>query len=437
MRENSRRVLRLLRRDPLDRHRPERTAVSFLASVLVHALIALFLFSVATSSSEQAPESFPGGVVMTVTSQSVPSAAPATPLPKVAAAVPHAPVVPKARAVTQPRSAPPHPRVLHELSKFAPTAPPNPTPAPESSLAPNPVPTQAVIAVSPAPLPIAVPTSVPTAAVIAASIKVPPTTAPVPKPSVVPTQAPRTPQPQPSLAPTSPPSATPLPEPTAIAVTAAPIAAMATPVPVTTPGSMGPIKIAEQPKQQHGTAATPGPKPVGSPGPRGVAPVKTQAAPKPIQAPPATPRPAPVHVTGKHKPTLSQRLQSLIPTAGPSFTPATPSARYNIGNIVPTPVPEPTPPPEVLAATKYLYVENVAGQRWKQSWLGTAPEEHYVKMYVTSVKRVGFINWCTGWVLRSPLAGSKKWIIEPNESFICGGHLEPFTPPSPSATSSP
>ncbi|HKU82390.1 MAG TPA: hypothetical protein VJP76_09505, partial [Candidatus Tumulicola sp.] len=161
-----------MRRDPLDRHAPERNAVSFLASLFVHALIALFLFSVASSSSEQSPESFPGGMIVTISSRPVPSSAPA-PATKAALPVPHARVVPSPRVVAaRPRSAPPHPRVVHELSKFAPTAPPNPTPAPVSSSAPNPVPTQAVIAVSPAPLPEHVPTAAP-ATTVAVSVKAP------------------------------------------------------------------------------------------------------------------------------------------------------------------------------------------------------------------------------------------------------------------------
>jgi hypothetical protein len=210
---------------------------------------------------------------------------------------------------------------------------------------------------------------------------------------------------------------------------------MATPVPLVTPGAPTEVKIAPhpQPSAQHGTAPTPGAKPVGSPGPSGAAPVKSvPAVPRPVQVP-STPRPAPAGAgAGKRHMTLSERLRSLIPTAAPSFSPApAPTARYFIGSVKPTPEPEPTPPPDVLAATKFLYVENVASQRWKQSWLGTAPEERYVKMYVTKVRRVGFINWCTGWVLRSPIAGDTKWIIEPNASFICAGHLEPFTPPSP------
>ena len=418
MRESPRRLLRL-RRDPLDRHRPERTAVSFLASAVFHALLALFLFSVATSSSQQSPESSPGGVIMTVSTRAVPSSAPVR-VAKAAVPAPHAAVVPKPHVAALPRSAPPHPRVVHELSHFAPTAPPNPTPAPESSSAPNPVPTQAVIAVSPAPIPAEVPTSAP-ASTIAVSIRVPPTAAPLPKPSVAP----------------KPHAATPLPEPSVIAVTAAPISAMAaSPAPLATPGIISQVKIASNP-QPHGTAASPGPKPVGSPGPRGIAPVKNVAvAPRPVQLP-ATPPPAPVHVAGKGKPSLNRRLQNLIPTAAPSFTPEPPKRYSGLGNLGTTPEPEPTPPPEVIAVTKFLFVENVGGERWKQSWLGTAPEERYVKMYVSSVKRIGFINWCKGWVVRAPIAGSAKWIVEPDESFICGGHLEPFSAPSPLPTSGP
>ncbi len=131
---------------------------------------------------------------------------------------------------------------------------------------------------------------------------------------------------------------------------------------------------------------------------------------------------------------LNERLKRLIPTAAPSFSPG-PGKRYSfLTNLKPTPEPEPTPPPEVLAQTKYLYVENIGAQRWKQSILGTAPEEKYVKMYVTRVKRIGFVNWCTGWVVRQPAAGNQHWIVEDNVSYICAGHLEPFTPPSPAAS---
>lgn len=342
---------------------------------------------------------------------------------------------PTSRAVSHARTAPrapsprapavPHLQVRHELSKFAPTAPPNPTPAPQSSLVPKPLPTQAIIAVSPAPLPAQVPTSVPVAAV-AAAIRVPATP--------VPSSAPR---PAPTLA------ATPLPQPPVIRVTAAPVIAQATPLPVASLAPLAAVKIAapRQP-QMHAAAASPGPrsspgpKPMGSPGPRAVGPAKRAALSRPVHPLTATPHPRPRSVASKRRATLNRRLHALIPTAAPAFTPAPPK-RFSGLKIAFTPEPEPTPPASVLAATKFLYVENVEAQKWRESILGTTPEERYVKMYVTSVRHIGFITWCTGWVLRSPIAGRHKWIIEPDESFVCSGRLQPFTAPIPLPTGRP
>ncbi len=91
---------------------------------------------------------------------------------------------------------------------------------------------------------------------------------------------------------------------------------------------------------------------------------------------------------------------------------------------------EPTPPPAVLALTKYIYTENVGGN-WKIWPLGSAPEERTIKMYVTSVRHVAGVTMCTGWVVRQPIAGKDPWIVEPDQTFPCGGHLVPYTPPAP------
>ncbi len=390
--------------------------------------MAALLFSLATSSSEQsAPESTAGALIVGVTREQPQKTAP-VPVPKLAAPVPHAPVLPNHRTATQPRSAAPHPPVRHELSKFAPTAPPNPTPAPVRSSEPNPVPTQPAIAVSPAAIEAVVPTSAP-AQIVAAAIKVPPTAAPVPKPRAVPTIVPSH-APAPTAAPKA--VSTPRPEPSALVATEAPIIAMATPQPLTKPGSPNQQKIPRPaPTAAHGTAATPGPRPLGTPGPKGVTPSKSNTA-RPIQAPPATPRPSAIGAAKAKRPSsLNQRLQNLLPSPSASVTPE-PSKHYSFLNgLVPTPEPEPTPPPSVIAATKFLYQENVGSQRWKQSYLGTAPEEGYVKMYVTSVHYVLGVRWCKGWVVRAPLAGTKKWIVETGESYICSGRMTPFTPSSP------
>lgn len=99
--------------------------------------------------------------------------------------------------------------------------------------------------------------------------------------------------------------------------------------------------------------------------------------------------------------------------------------------------PLPTPPPDVLARTKYIFEENPMSQHW---WiLPSAPEERYVKTYVTSVKHVGPLTICRGWTVRVPMAGA-NWIVDSDASFLCAGKLHVYRPdasPSPSASSTP
>ncbi|MDQ2872189.1 MAG: hypothetical protein M3R35_03555 [Candidatus Eremiobacteraeota bacterium] len=357
-----------MRRDPSDPRPSRRVAGSFLASLLLHALAALTLISLATSSSEQsAPENIAGSEIVTVTNRQVARTAPAVAKP--APPVPKAPIVAPPRArIARPAH---HPRILHELSVNAPTAPPNPTPAPEASAAPNPQPTQEAIVASPLPFPPAVPKSVPTAAAVAVTIKAPPTAVP-------PAPAPATAAPARTAAPAAPKAPAPLPKPSA---------GVPSPGPTTAP----------KPSANHGTTQTPGPKPVGSPGPRGESVAKAVAAPKPVQLAP-TPSPAahaqtkPVQVKPKpaKKPAIdiNARLRSLIPTGPVNSTTGIYHAdlgRLN-GRL------EPTPPPEILAQTKYLYE-----QSGKSAGL-----EARIKMYVTSVHRSGPLTTCTGWLLKYP-----------------------------------
>ena len=51
---------------------------------------------------------------------------------------------------------------------------------------------------------------------------------------------------------------------------------------------------------------------------------------------------------------------------------------------------EPTPPPEVVALTKFLFEERRTGN------------ESRIKMWVTNVRRVGPATYCDGWLLRYP-----------------------------------
>ncbi|HEV2261411.1 MAG TPA: hypothetical protein VGR69_03865 [Candidatus Rubrimentiphilum sp.] len=414
-----------MRRDATDQRRPQRLTASFVVSLILHALAALLLFSLASSSSEQAAsESVQGARIVTFTTQVAPKTV-AIAMPRAAPPLPHAPIAPQP-VNAQARSAPPRPQVRHELAKFAPTAPPNPTPAPVASAEPNPQPTQPEIAVSPMPVIAAVPTSVP-ANTVAVTVHAPPTAAP-------------------TQAPTAAPTARPVPRivrPKTPVATFAPLIAQATPQPLVTPGaslnvqirkvtpgvpSPGPTR-APAPSTKTGAAPRPGPKASGSPGPRGLGPKKIAAVPRPIQVP-ATPRPISGSTrAGKRAANLNRRLHNLLPTPGP-YAIATPRAyRGQIGALRPA---EPTPPPAILAATKYIYTENVGTQRWKIQLRAPTPEERYVKMYVTSIKHVGLVNICSGWVVRQPIAGNQLWIVEPNETMVCSGHLEPFTPPTPS-----
>src|SRR5665213_2082515 len=118
-------------RDPRDRHYPERLTASYILSLVLHALAALLMFSIASSSSQEgATQDVAGGEVVTF-SKIVTRAQPAvaSPQPPVPAAPKIAPLrhAPAALPATQPL--PPRPR---ELSVIATNAPPLPKPLPQA-----------------------------------------------------------------------------------------------------------------------------------------------------------------------------------------------------------------------------------------------------------------------------------------------------------------
>lgn len=88
----------------------------------------------------------------------------------------------------------------------------------------------------------------------------------------------------------------------------------------------------------------------------------------------------------------------------------------------------PTPPPDVLAKAQHVYEEKLTElKRW---WfLPVLPEERYVQMYVTSVRRVGPLVVCRGWALRVPMAGAP--IVENDVTYICMGRLKPIAKATP------
>jgi hypothetical protein len=375
--------------DRIDRRYRERLGASYLVSVGFHAMLAALLFSIVSHASEEgATESVSGTSFVTI--ENVVAAAPA---PARAAPVPHAPVVAPVRhaPLAQPARQP-LPPVHHELSKFAPTAPPNPTPLPQASLQPNPVPTQPVFEPRPQNALPAVPTSVPSAPVVAVTITAPPTAAPTPAPTQAPTAAP-TPHPAPTAKPTiaptaapvvairnpAAPSAPPIPLPT---VSALPFATPGVPSPSPTKAPVVATARGAAPSPAPTGHASPGPVPgsaaVTKPGP--ARPVAVQATPSPAPAVAAPPKRRP-HSGGSG---LNARLNAMLPN-----NPVNPSEKaYHqtvaLGSLTPT------PPPAVLAATRFLYEER-----------GTGGDAR-IKMWVTSTHREGPVTVCNGWLLRFP-----------------------------------
>ena len=62
---------------------------------------------------------------------------------------------------------------------------------------------------------------------------------------------------------------------------------------------------------------------------------------------------------------------------------------------------DPTPPPDIIAATKYIFQERGAGS------------DALDKMWVTNVRHEGPLTLCDGWLVRYPL--------NPERSYGAGG----------------
>jgi hypothetical protein len=378
-------------RDPRDRRYPERLTGSFLASLLFHALLAMLLFTVLVSSSEQgANENVQGGEVITVsrTSPVVVANQPAAtrasvPVPHVRVIAPlqHAPL-----AVPQSQRQPTN---RHELAKTAPSAPPNPQPIPQTTPQPNPEPTQNVFETKPSNEIPAAPINVPTVAPVAVSVKPPPTAAPSPSPSTAPVEhpSPRPPAPtaRPSARPATPapvlPKASPSPAAVARASTA-PVSGVPSPSPTSTAAVAHTAGTAPKPAPS-GAAASPGPR-------EGTGPKSENAANRPIAVRP-TASPGPRATTAPKKrqnaPNINAKLRSLLPNnpVHPSVGTYTPT--YSLRGRL-----EPTPPPEVLAKTQYMYEVKGTGN------------EARVKMWVVATRKAGPTTICTGWLVRYPQA---------------------------------
>ena len=414
-------------RDPRDRRYPERLAGSFLVSLLLHALLAALLFSVLASSSQQgATESVSGGEIITIarTSPIVVSNQPSA--VRAVAPVPHVPVIaPLHHApLVQPQTQR-LPVNRHELAVPAPTAPPNPRPIPQQTPQPNPQPTQNVFETTPRNELPAAPVSVPTVRPVAVALKAPPTVAPSPVPTSAPTARPSPKPPAPVVRATAP-ASTPAPaipkaSPTAAAIARASAAPTASAAPAAR-SSLPPAQRAGVPNpsptnaaavaRTPGRAPSPGPSGGPSPGPqRGV-------SPKSVSAPDASDRNSADAGTAcaqrrprksKSAPNINAKLRSLLPN-----NPVNPTTKSYTPNLSLHGRLEPTPPPDVLAKTKYMYEVRGTGG------------EGRVKMWVTAARKDGPTTICTGWLVRYPEAVRGGYAEAPGPSNVQdGGHAGP------------
>jgi hypothetical protein len=405
-------------RDPRDRRYPERLAGSFLASLIVHALLAALLFTVLVSSSQQgATESVQGGEVITIARTSPIAVANQPAAIHAVAPVPHVRVVaPLQHAAVAQLESQRQPVNRHELAKIAPTAPPNPRPIPQQTPQPNPQPTQNIFETQPRNELPAAPVSVPTVAPVAVTLKPPPTAAPSP----VPTSAPSA-RPSPKAAPlvrataraATPAPALPRASPTAAAIARASPAPSAAPairasaLPAERAGVPSPSPTsATAVAKTAGAAPSPGPSGGASPGPRtGPGPKAQAAPPRPIAVAP-TPPPGP-RATAAPKPrtapNINAKLRSLLPN-----NPVHPTSKSYAPSYSLTGRMEPTPPPDVLAKTKYIYEVKNTGN------------EARVKMWVIAARKAGPTTICTGWLVRYPQAirGGYAEAAGPDSSIV-------------------
>ncbi len=387
----------MYRRDPNDERRDERLAGSTLASFLLHLLAAAFLVSIAAASSqESASETTLGGQIFTI-SQQLPAAAQVT--------TPHpAPPRPAVHRVAPAKRAAMHPfrrpqPVLHELTHVVPSASPNPTPVPPTTPQPLPVPTQAVAVVQPTVAPTSKPTTEPMPRPVPT---VQPQPAAKPVPTVAPTAKPApTARPLPSVAPTHAPAQ--VPAPVAARTTAPQPTAAATPHVVASP-------VAHPNLPPSSVAGVPSPRPVvaqhaatgrAAPGPQSpsvgrahVPPRPIAVAPTPSPAPTERPQPAP---TRNPYAGLNARLNALIPRG-----PVNPHEGHYVGRLSLAGRLVPTPPPDVLARTRYIFEGPFGGGD------GT------LRMWVTSVARHGPVLLCSGWILHFPRTIAQGTLTAPN-----------------------
>jgi hypothetical protein len=105
----------------------------------------------------------------------------------------------------------------------------------------------------------------------------------------------------------------------------------------------------------------------------------------------------------KAAPNINAKLRSLLPNNPVNPTSKSYAPTYSLRGRL-----EPTPPPEVLAKTKYLYQVRGTGN------------EALVRMWVIAARKAGPTTICTGWLVRypEPIRGGYADAAGPDSSIV-------------------
>jgi hypothetical protein len=114
----------------------------------------------------------------------------------------------------------------------------------------------------------------------------------------------------------------------------------------------------------------------------------------------------------KTAPNINARLRALLPNNPVHPTTKSYTAIMSLRGRL-----EPTPPPDVLARTKYIYDVR-----------GTGREER-VKMWVIAARKAGPTTICTGWLVRYPQA-ERGGYADPSESDSTIVHTDMHSAPA-------
>jgi hypothetical protein len=124
---------------------------------------------------------------------------------------------------------------------------------------------------------------------------------------------------------------------------------------------------------------------------------------------PPTPKPTPVTTPAPKKTSaannLNNKLRALLPSG-----PVNPSSKQYVPQLSLRGRLEPTPPPDVLAKTKYYYETRGVGS------------EERIRMWVTAARKDGPTTICTGWLVRYPEPERGGYASTPSNVHVGGAN---------------